>query len=456
MTKKPYTVRVPSTHVIAIEGARYAGSHVLHFDLTEDLEFSMRALETYAFSRWSSVAYDAMILAATIEFADKMIKRPALGWARSFDLRIPCHDPIKWNDESILAPLRDALEFVTGDYWSFEFVARSTAFDAQPTDVMSLTSETDAVLAFSEGLDSRAVAGLLARELGNRLVRVRVGSKTKDRPRKKKGREPFTSIPYSIRFGGRNVETSARTRGFKFALVTAIAAFLTGAKQIVMPESGQGAIAPAILVVGHGYPDYRNHPLFTRRMEKFVNTLFETNIEYVFPRIWHTKGETLRAYIEAASDNSWAETRSCWRGSQWSSVGGKLRQCGCCAACMLRRLSVHAAGLVEKDDTYVCSDLSARTIHAAVDPSFTKMNAAFQHYAVAGALHLDHFADLARPEHIPTVRRHALLLANALRIPADEAESKLVELIQRHSKEWETFVASVGDESFVRDWTRAA
>jgi hypothetical protein len=73
-----------------------------------------------------------------------------------------------------------------------------------------------------------------------------------------------------------NREVSGRSRGFKFALISGIAAYLANADEIVIPESGQGALGPVLSDVGHAYPDYRNYPLFTRRMEQFFNVLFGT------------------------------------------------------------------------------------------------------------------------------------------------------------------------------------
>ena len=43
-----------------------------------------------------------------------------------------------------------------------------------------------------------------------------------------------------------------------------------------MPESGQGALGPALAPVGQAYADYRNHPLFTGRMEKFLFALLRS------------------------------------------------------------------------------------------------------------------------------------------------------------------------------------
>ena len=69
---------------------------------------------------------------------------------------------------------------------------------------MSLRNGILAVIPFSEGLDSRAVAGIMGRKLGVKLVRVRLGTKAFDggSPR----REPFTSVPYDVQRGEKPFE----------------------------------------------------------------------------------------------------------------------------------------------------------------------------------------------------------------------------------------------------------
>ena len=104
----------------------------------------------------------------------------------------------------------------------------------------------------------------------------------------------------------KNRETSARSRGFKFALISGLAAYLADAKEIVFPESGQGAIGPALVTVSHAYPDYRNHPLFTMRMGVLV-ALLKKSVHFVFPRLWYTKGQTLREFSTLPGQQSVAD-----------------------------------------------------------------------------------------------------------------------------------------------------
>ena len=174
--------------------------------------------------------------------------------------------------------------------------------------------------------------------------------KFSDRARARKYRIWWSSISGPFSF-----DASQGRRLFKFSLVAAVAAYLINAPSVIIPESGQGALAPAMLPMGQGYADFRNHPAFTFLMEKFVDALFGHRLRYNFPRPWMTKGETLREFVDncGAEAAKWAETRSCWQQLRQASVAGARRQCGICAACMLRRLSVHAAGLSERNESHV-------------------------------------------------------------------------------------------------------
>ena len=452
MKQVPYKLYAPEKTVDAVEDGEKPAAGAIAFDVDRDLVFNTADLESYALSALNPVIYDAFILAASVEYADRSIMRPSTAWRRDITLNVPVHDPQNWNDTKVLSALTDVLSFLTGDKWIISFKKRKQPASLPKGGYLPIPSNTHSILAFSDGMDSRAVAGIVGSSLGQRLVRVRVGSKTYDRP---SAREPFTAIPYSITFGRGNKDSTARSRGFKFALVTAIAAHLTDAQEIVIPESGQGAIGPAIVKVGHAYPDFRNHPQFTYRMERFVAALFGSSARYVFPRLWFTKGETLKAYVDLTGEQKWRDTKSCWRGNQWSSVNKKYRQCGACAACLLRRLSVHAAGFSEPNDTYICEDIGAASLSEAVEKSFSRRSAAFDQYAIAAALHLDHFAALAGPDSVPHVRRHALLLSQALNQSQAETFQNLQGLVSRHANEWKLFREHAGDRSYLNHWTAA-
>jgi 7-cyano-7-deazaguanine synthase in queuosine biosynthesis len=450
---------VPEKRIDLTQSGKRPPRDYERFDL-DRVAFKTARLESYASARWDAALHDAILVAAAVECADKMLKRPAYGWARRLFVRIPVHDPDRWNDPALSASLHDALSFLTGDFWKVEFVQRIEAAERPRQSQLDLPVHAEAVIAFSNGMDSCAVAGLIGAELGDRLVKVRVGKGSNRKVRRATG-EPgrltaFAGVPYRTSMTGQSRESSVRSRGFKFALISGVAAYVAEAQKIIVTESGQGAIAPALITVGHAYPDFRNHPLFTKRMEKFLKLLLGNSVHFEFPRLWSTKGETLRAYAESPGGGDWMNTKTCWRSSQWTSVADKQRQCGVCAACMLRRMSVHAAGLLEDPNTYVAVDLKAERLTEALDPGFSGYNEAFQEYAIAGALHLDHLADMAAADALPAVRQHAARIAGVGGLEISAIENSLVSLLQRHAKEWSSFLESQGPRSYLRHWTRSA
>jgi 7-cyano-7-deazaguanine synthase in queuosine biosynthesis len=438
------------------EGARPRRGR-LKCQIGRNVEFSTQRLETYCFTDWQPIVFDALLLAAAVEFADRTQRRAAYRWDREIELRIPVHDPDRWNDGWVLKSLHDALDFLTGDRWQVSFTARSTPVNPLTQCHLELPQGLTAVIPFSDGLDSRAVAGLMSRELGDRLIRVRLGSKTSDARTLSRKRQPFTSVPYRVRAGKQEfVESSARSRGFKFALISGLAAYLVKAGEIIVPESGQGALGPALVTVGQAYEDYRSHPLFTERIERFLAALLGHQVHFQFPQLWHTKAETLAKFVkDCGPDSGWSDTWSCWQQTRQVSVEHKKRQCGICAACMLRRMSVHAAGLKESEKTYVWEDLGAESFSDGAAPGFDekKITSKMRQYAIAGTLHLDHLATLLPSRtNLRTLDLTAFQLSKSLGLPEAEVRTKLTRLLTQHGHEWKDFVNSLGKNSFVAGW----
>jgi 7-cyano-7-deazaguanine synthase in queuosine biosynthesis len=380
-----------------------------------------------------------------------------LQWEREIELRVRVHDPDRWKDSRVSDALHSALDFLTGDQWRITFMKRCQPLNPPRQGQLNLPEGLTAVIPFSDGLDSRIVAGLMARELGDKLIRVRLGSKTSDAQTLPRQRHPFTSVPYRVRAGTREfVESSARSRGFKFALISGLAAYLAKAGQIIVPESGQGALGPALVTVGQAYEDYRSHPLFTDRMEIFLAALLGHQVRFQFPRLWYTKGETLAKFInECDGASSWQGTWSCWQQTRQVSVEKKKRQCGICAACMLRRMSVHAAGLIEPEHTYVWEDLGAPTFNDGAAASFPKrkITGKLRQYAIAGSLHLDHLAGLqGSASNLRALDLNAFQLSRSLGLPEADVRTRLDRLLAQHGSEWKGFVHSLGKNSFVAEW----
>ena len=153
-------------------------------ELDRNITFSTEILESFSSTNWQAVVYDALVVAAAVEFCDRSLGRSTMNWGRRFDVRVPVHDVARWSDPEVSRSLVDALEILTGDSWHIDFQARRMPAAAPAQNRMEFPDDADAVIAYSEGMDSRAVAGLEGKRLGSRLVRVRVGTKKPDMPRK--------------------------------------------------------------------------------------------------------------------------------------------------------------------------------------------------------------------------------------------------------------------------------
>ena len=446
---------IPEIHVDVVEEGVDVRQGWLRCAIDENLSFDISKMESFFFARWEPVLYDAFVVAAAVEFCDMTKRRPTQGWGRHIFLRIPVHNSDLWLQSSVTNSLRDALRFLTGDCWDLTFYKRKKKAGQPRQGQFNLRPDISAVIPFSDRLDSSIVAGLVARKLGEHFVRVRLGKKEFVPNGIDPCKEPFIAMPYKVQRGEKRfAESSARSRGFKFALVSGIAAFLSNAKRVILPESGQGALGPSLVPVGQAYPDYRCHPHFGKKMETFFLSLLKFDVHYEYPYIWNTKGETLADFIKQTDDNiDWRDTRSCWQQNRQVGVDGTARQGGICAACMLRRLSVHAAGQTEPSSNYVWENLATPDFESGTAPKFDKITEAMREYAIAGTLHMDHLASLLQSRiNDSHVKLEIFRLSQSLDLDQDVVRQKLDRLLTKHKQEWENFVAFLGEESFINHW----
>lgn len=452
MTTKAYHVadalphRVDAIEIgeVPREGARVA-------TLGETITLSIEGLKDFFFADWRCDLIDLLVIAAAVEYCDISVRRPSWGWARSFDLLVAVHEEDKWSAPPLRDVLEEALAFLTGDRWNISFTQRRDPVVKIKPHRFVFDTPDKVIMPYSDGLDSRAVAAIVEDEEKGGLVRVRLGSKGVDSAKIPRKKRRFATVPFEVKLGKRlRVESSARSRGFKFAVITGIAAQLAPVDRIVVTESGQGALGPILASSGQIYPDYRVHPAFTRRIEQLFEALTDKAPTYEYPRIWNTKGETLAKASKLTNPPTWHDTRSCWQDSRRVSFEGTRRQCGVCAACMLRRMSIHRAAIEEPVSEYIWENLGAAEMEDGAVTGFSGMSSAFRDYALAGILHLDHLAALSGSDlHRRTVRRVARETAEALGMEMAEGERALMNLLERHRDEWLDFLVSLGSRSFI-------
>ena len=198
--------------------------------------------DSYCHEGWSNIHHDLLIVCAAVEFADRRWGRGSAHWARHFHVTVPVIELATWQDATVQQGFCDTLRHLTGDEWRFSFVRHEGAATSKPRQGPLFPNQQKAfAIAYSEGLDSLCVSGLYNEN--DTAVSVRV-SKFKQRLRKDE--RPFDRLPFDVKVKP-NPENSARSRGFKFAAVIAIASQLSNVSRIIVPESGQGALGPVLL-----------------------------------------------------------------------------------------------------------------------------------------------------------------------------------------------------------------
>lgn len=434
--------------------ARRVSSKKIRFPrIGHEIQFDIDALDTYDYAGWKNIHYDLLLVSAAIEFADCKHKHGISQWARNFKVKIPVHEVVIWQQKDVQDRLCEVARHLTGDDWEFNFIQRQGDPEGKNRQkCLPLKYNKKIVIAYSDGIDSVCVSALC--EKSDEVLRVRV---TKNQSMRKKDERPFDQIPFDI--PGKNVETSVRSRGFKFAAITAVAAHISGAEKIVVPESGQGAFGPVLITLHNTYADYRNYPTYFRKMEKFIKAVLGHQVSYDQPRLWHTKGQTIKDFRSLQrSDRSYNDlitTRSCWQ-MRWNVfIGGKRQQCGLCPACILRRMSMHAAGLEEPvENIYFFPDLTAEHYSdAMLKDNNVESHESIINYGIIGVRHFQRLANMAKlPDE--ELSAYALELAEATDISKEKALNKLRTLLQNHAQEWDDFLRIQGEKTFLRRWMK--
>lgn len=451
MSAVPRNAPLPNKCLYVIEDGQKPGRALPKGAVTAEvgrhIRFNATALDTFDVKGCKQLHYDNLVLCAAIEFADRRWKRP-LGWRRTLDVVVPVIDLKSWQKPEVLNSLHRVLNHLTGDTWRFTFVqAKNLSPIGSRQMPLDFGKTKTFAVAYSDGLDSRAVSALSGTEAQALCIRV-----AGHRQYQKCGESYFTQIPFKVE-GYRSNESSFRSRGFEFAAVTAIAAQLSCVSYIVVPESGQGALGPVLLPLHNIYPDYRNHPTFFRKMERFIEALHDFRVRFEQPRLWSTKGQTLRAFLNLAgkTEQHLRSSHSCWQTRRVVNVRGR-KQCGLCAACLLRRLSLHAAGVNEAPETYVVSDLAVPHAGDALSAISQKADRDIMlEYGSVGARHLQHLADMSGlPD--ADLRAHASEIAAAIGKSYEETLKKLRTMLGKHAEEWQAFLSAQGEQSFLKGW----
>jgi 7-cyano-7-deazaguanine synthase in queuosine biosynthesis len=409
--------------------------------LGRDIRISPERIARYCVTQHALIYEDLATVVESIAYWDRLIvRRRSEGWTRHLPIEVPVYELGCFRRASVIEALTEAARFLTGDRWDFHFVAREgPASRGQGTlDLPPVAMKH--VVPFSDGLDSFAQVQLSVCEHGRDAVMLVRSGLSRDRifP-------GWINLRVPRKFGGaRKREVSYRTRPLVFYSFAAIAAVLTNAEAVVIGENGQGSIGPACLPFSDEWWFRSAHPAFIRRWSKFLGLILDKPIQFEQPQLWRTKGEVLSLVRDAGLIAHWEQTNSC---STRPKERLRRHGCGICGGCILRTVAAHTAGLPAGDnafDLYGSNDIATHR-----DGSQCRMTPSERAVAVRAIAAMVEFANFSdSPSGALTIQREAQLIE-----PNDSqaTEVKLRRLLQQHQSEWNAFMSSLPNRSWVRD-----
>lgn len=305
------------------------------------------------------LAIASAVFAADIRVSRGGPSRPDLGadWYRDFHFIVPVHDPGFWPGAA--AALTGALEFLTGDQFTFEFVSRPTGVATEP--VLDFGNDqpqirADEVVLFSGGLDSLtgALDVLEDDEASALLVTHQAAPQTMRRQKELyealRVRHPGQVhwLPVRATLVGRDsLESTQRSRSFLYAALGFAAASLVGTNRIRLFENGVVSLNLPIdrQIVGT-MATRTTHPLALQRLGELLSLVADEPLEISNPYGMRTKTEVLQRLDQLQGADLIEKTVSC-SGVRRRTV--RHPHCGACSQCLDRRFAVLAAGVADHD-----------------------------------------------------------------------------------------------------------
>lgn len=446
---------MPTFSLKVIEGAgdATAPSAEAICQIGVDICVDMEAMENYCFRLISKTDYDLTLLAGVIAYADRTFRRQySHGWARRIEITMPVSDPDYWNRDGLVGSLQSAVSYLTGDEWGIRFTALNRPRARVCQDVLDIGKGAFVVLPYSGGLDSFAQLRLL---WGSELTPICVTTWNRGVAGHRDWYEECgrkhrrVSVPIRFRTT-RHPEPSYRTRSFVFLVFAGLAAHLSGAQAILVPENGQGSLGPSLVPFGCESPHRGAHPAFTRRMAQFFAALWDERREIRHPQLWNTKGQVLAELKEKQLLQGWQDTLSCPRDRRNVNLMHRRIQCGVCSSCLLRRMAAHASGVPDPDASYLWT-LQAPTLEEALHPrAHRPTNPNDWDIARTAVLNMSELAKKAgAPKGDPAMALAEFELGSGMPSSDTNVTQRLQRLLSTHKTEWEQFIARCGSKSWI-------
>lgn len=310
----------------------------------------------------AAAAWDFLSLALAVNAADHALERKDSpdGWTRSIELELALYEPGPFR--AATQSIEEALRFLTGDFWQLTFVDGGYP---PPRPRSAIAHQADCVALLSGGLDSLVGAIDLKSQGRDPLFVSHVARGDKEKQTQyaallgKEGNHVQWNQNIWLKPKDREGEPSTRARSIVFFAFAGIAAdHLATLGQLAqvdvfVPENGLISLNVPLNAGRVGSLSTKTtHPVFMRRLKSLWHVLGIPGALQL-PYATRTKGEMLK---ECADQITLAEvagsSTSCGRFGHH-----KLRHCGRCVPCMVRRASFLHAGLQDTTAEYVHHDL---------------------------------------------------------------------------------------------------
>jgi 7-cyano-7-deazaguanine synthase in queuosine biosynthesis len=302
---------------------------------------------------WTDDSKDLIEVATAVLLADRLVTRPRSGRrSRRIRIRLRVRNVKKW--KSAIPRLHDVLGILTDDDFSFDLAfGASSKINFACSVPPSRSKSVSQVALFSGGLDSAAAAALFAQE---GLETAYVTHYVRDMHRISRllqriydrydGKAEVPHALFYMRPAGAIVshlrENSRRTRSFLFVSLAVVTAVGLGIGDVRVCENGPLALNLAL--TSAMVPTKHAHSQFLQSMEELVRHVFERQIRISNPFELLTKGKMSEVFT--SNPGIALATVSCWN-QQWSGSGANYGHghCGFCVPCLVRRVSLEAAGI---------------------------------------------------------------------------------------------------------------
>jgi 7-cyano-7-deazaguanine synthase in queuosine biosynthesis len=313
----------------------------------------------------STALLDLLEVAFAAYFSDRLARRRdardrsrGVQWRRHLTVRVGVRDVSLWNQPHVQTALAACLNFLTEDKWEFEFLPRRAPLwdvEQQSFLILPTTDAAAGVMLFSGGLDSFAGLATHIGDTHSEWVLVSGAPNPRHKglqaaqvaaARHLTRRNVFhLTVPYSLAatVDAPVEERSQRARSFLFLTLGVVAAERVGADALLMCENGVGAINLPMDGTQVGTSNARAaHPTTLLRFNRLLASLIGDAVHVRNPFWDITKGEACRHDNLRELGHAITETVSC---DSFPLRIPAMPQCGTCTSCLLRRVSLHAAGL---------------------------------------------------------------------------------------------------------------